>query len=321
MAKPRTTEPHTSNPQASNPQTSGAQASNPLVGPSALFWRMGAAAMAGLLLGLPLLAGAGTGVLDRVKVAKIMTIAYAPNAYPMSFRDADGAPRGYSVDLCRRIVASVQRDLGLDALEIAWIQGNTPRRLAAVANAEADIECGTTTMTLKRQRQVDFSNVVFVDSGGILVRTDAGIRGLSDLAGKKLGVIPETTTERRIRPVLEARLINAQLVPIKDVRDGREQLRAGAIDAVASDRLLLIGQVADTGAAEDYAIVDVDFSVEPYAFAVRRNDADFRLAVNRGLARVYRSGEIDRIFERWFGEDAEPTALLETVFFIYGFAD
>lgn len=281
-----------------------------------------AALLLGLpLLGLPSLVAAGTGALDRIKVSKTITIAFAPNAYPISFRDADGAPRGYSVDLCRRVVASVQRDLGLDALEIAWIEGNTPRRLAAVANAEADIECGTTTITLDRQRKVDFSNVVFVESGGILVKSDAGIRKLADLGGKKLGVIPETTTERRIRPVLEERLINAQLVPIKDVRDGREQLQAGAVDAVAGDRLLLIGQVADTGAAEDYAIVDADFSVEPYAFALQRNDADFRLAVNRGLARVYRGGEVDRIFERWFGEDSEPTQLLETVFFIYGFAD
>jgi ABC-type amino acid transport substrate-binding protein len=277
--------------------------------------------LAMLLLASPLLVTAGTGALDRIKAAKIITIAYAPNAYPISFRDADGAPRGYSVDLCRRVVASVQRELGLDALEIAWIEGNTPRRLAAVANAEADIECGTATMTLERQRQVDFSNVVFVESGGILVESDSGICALADLGGKKLGVIPETTTERRLRPVLEERLINAQLVPIKDVRDGREQLAAGELDAVAGDRLLLIGQVAETGKAEDYAIVDADFSVEPYAFALPRNDADFRLAVNSGLAQVYRGGEVDRIFERWFGEDVEPTALLETVFFIYGFAD
>lgn len=279
------------------------------------------AALALFLLCQPLSATATTGVLDRIKVAKIITIAFDPNAYPISFRDADGAPRGYSVDLCRRVVASVQRDLGLDALEIAWTEGNTPRRLAAVANAEADMECGTTTMTLARQRLVDFSNVIFVESGGILVRADAGIRELADLAGKRLGVIPETSTERRLRPLLEERLINAQLVPIKDVQDGREQLVAGALDAVAGDRLLLVGQVAELGAAADYAILDADFSVEPYAFAVQRNDADFRLAVNRGLARVYRSGEVDRIFARWFGDDAEPTALLKTVFFLYGFAD
>jgi ABC-type amino acid transport substrate-binding protein len=272
-----------------------------------------------LLAALP--AVAGTGALDRIGVAKTLTIAYAPNAYPISFRDAEGAPRGYAVDLCRRIAEGIERDLGLDALEIAWIEGNTPRRLAAVANGEADIECGTTTITLGRQQHVDFSNVVFVESGGILVRSDSGIRGLAGLAGKTVGVVPETTTERRLRPVLAERGVDAELVPIRDAKDGRERLLAGELDAVTGDRLVLIGQVAETGQPEGFAILDADFSVEPYAFAVPRNDADFRLSVNRTLARVYRSGEVDRIFERWFGDDAAPTRLLETVFFIYGFAD
>jgi ABC-type amino acid transport substrate-binding protein len=277
-----------------------------------------------LVLAGALAAGAGvadTGALDRIRAAGTITVAYDPNAYPLSFKDADGNPRGYSVDLCRRIVAGVQRTLELEALEVAWIEGNTPRRIAAVANGEADLECGTSTMNLERQRRVDFGNVVFVESGGILTRSDSGIRALEDLGGKTLGVIPETTTERRLRPVLEARLINAQLKPLRDARDGRERLVAGELDAVAGDRLVLIGQVAEAGDARDFAILDADFSVEPYAFALPRNDADFRLAVNTALAQVYRSGEVDRIFERWFGDDSEPTALLETVYFIYGFAD
>jgi ABC-type amino acid transport substrate-binding protein len=282
-------------------------------------WLAGATGLS--LCVLAVSASAETGALDRIGAAKTITVAYDPNAYPISFKDAEGTPRGYSVDLCRRIVAGVQRELRLDALEIAWIEGNTPRRIAAVANAEADIECGTTTVTLARQRQVDFSNVVFVESGGILASSDSGLRALEDLGGKRLGVIPETTTERRLRPVLEERLINAQLVPIRDARDGREQLVAGELDAVAGDRLVLIGQVAEAGDAEDFVILDADFSVEPYAFAVPRNDADFRLAVNTALAQIYRTREVDRIFERWFGEDSEPTALLETVYFIYGFAD
>ncbi len=273
------------------------------------FRRSGSRASPALAL-LAWVAGAGdavadTGALDRVGAAKSITVAYDPNAYPLSFKDAAG----------------VQKTLGLEALEVAWIEGNTPRRVAAVANGEAQIECGTTTMTLARQRQVDFSNVVFIESGGILTRADSGIRALEDLGGKKLGVIPETTTERRLRPVLEERLINAQLVPIRDARDGREQLVAGELDALAGDRLVLIGQVAEAGRAEDFAILDADFSVEPYAFSVPRNDADFRLAVNTALAQVYRTREVDRIFERWFGEDSEPTTLLETVYFIYGFAD
>jgi len=284
----------------------------------ALCWSL-VALLAGLLSAAPALAG--SGALDSIRVAKTITIAYAPNAYPISFKDADGAPRGYAIDLCRRIADGVQQDLGLDAMEIAWIEGNTPRRLAAVANGVADLECGPTTMSLARQQHVDFSNVVFVESGGILVRSDAAIADLADLTGKTIGVVPQTTTERRLRPVLSRHGVDAELVPIRDARDGRERLLAGELDAVAGDRLVLTGQIAASGNAAPLKILDADFSVEPYAFAVPRNDADFRLVVNHGLAQVYRTGEVDRIFERWFGEDSEPTALLETVFFIYGFAD
>ncbi|MEA3639581.1 MAG: amino acid ABC transporter substrate-binding protein [Lamprobacter sp.] len=281
-------------------------------------WRLIAAA---LILFTCRTACADTGALDRIKAAEAIRIAYSPTAYPISFKDAQGVPRGYSVDLCRHIVTAVQASLGLDALEIAWIEGNTPRRVAAVANGEADIECGTTTMSLARQRQVDFSNIVFVESGGILVKSDRGLRGLDDLAGRKVGVVPETTTERRLRPALIERGIELELVPIRDAQDGRERLLADELDAVAGDRLVLVGQVAETGKAEAFAIVDAYFSVEPYAFALPRNDADFRLEVNRGLAEVYRSGEIDQIFQRWFGEDSAPTRLLETIYFIYGFVD
>ena len=264
---------------------------------------------------------AGVSVLDRVKETKTLTIAYSASSYPISFNDAAGQPRGYSVDLCRRIAASIQRDLGLETLDIRWVEGNTPRRLAAVANREADMECATTTMNLQRQEHVDFSNIVFIESGGVLVMADSGIRAIPDLAGKRVAVVPETTTERRLRDEFQKRLINGDLVPVRDAEDGRTRLMAGEVDALASDRMVLIGQVAATGTPRRFSILDTQFSIDPYAFAVARNDADFRLAVNRGLARIYRTGEIDRIFARWFGTDAEPTELLSTIFLLYGFSD
>jgi ABC-type amino acid transport substrate-binding protein len=273
------------------------------------------------LLYLPLQVSAAMGVLDRIKAAKTVTIAYAPNAYPISFKSEENEPRGYSVDLCRRIVAGIKKDLGLDKLDIKWMEGNTPRRLAAVANGEADMECGITTINLQRQQQVDFSNIVFVESGGILVFEDSGIEDLSGLAGKRLAAIPETTTEKRLRAVLEERLIKVELVPVKDSKDGREQMMAGAVDALAGDRLVLIGQVAAVGDAKRFSILEEEFSIDPYALALARNQADFRLAVNRGLARIYRTGEIERIFTRWFGEDASPTDLLDAIFFVFGFSD
>jgi ABC-type amino acid transport substrate-binding protein len=264
---------------------------------------------------------AGTGMLDRIRTSQTLTIAYAPNAYPISFKGEKGEPDGYSVDLCRRIAAAIQRELKLDTLDVKWLEGNTPRRIAAVANGEADLECGTTTMNLRRQREVDFGTVVFVESGGILVAAESGIRSLADLAGKKLAVTPQTTTEKRLRAVLEERLIGADFVPVKDAKDGRERLAAGKVDALAGDRLVLIGQVAATGQPERFSILEEEFSIDPYAFAMPRDQADFRLAVNSGLAQIYRSGEIQRIFQRWFGADTSPTDLLDAIFFVFGFTD
>ncbi len=274
-----------------------------------------------VVLNLPFQTAVALEMLDRIKATMSLTIAFAPNSYPISFRGEDGEPNGYSVDLCRRIAAGIQRDLGLERLDLRWLEGNTPRRLAAVANGEADLDCGTTTINLQRQRVVDFSNIVFVESGGILVSSDSGLKALSDLAGKKLGVIPQTTTETRLRATLGERLINAELVPVKDAKDGREQLEAGAIHALAGDRMVLIGQVAAAGEPERFSILDAEFSIDPYALAMPRNQADFRLAVNRGLAQIYRTGEIERIFARWFGADAAPTELLGAVFFLFGFSD
>lgn len=274
-----------------------------------------------VVLNLPFQTAVALEMLDRIKATMSLTIAFAPNSYPISFRGEDGEPNGYSVDLCRRIAAGIQRDLGLERLDLRWLEGNTPRRLAAVANGEADLDCGTTTINLQRQRAVDFSNIVFVESGGILVSSDSGLKALSDLAGKKLGVIPQTTTETRLRATLGERLINADLVPVKDAKDGREQLEAGAIHALAGDRMVLIGQVAAAGEPERFSILDEEFSIDPYALAMPRNQADFRLAVNRGLAQIYRTGEIERIFARWFGADAAPTELLGAVFFLFGFSD
>lgn len=274
-----------------------------------------------VVLNLPFQTAVALEMLDRIKATMSLTIAFAPNSYPISFRGEDGEPDGYSVDLCRRIAAGMQRDLGLERLDLRWLEGNTPRRLAAVTNGEADLDCGTTTINLQRQRVVDFSNIVFVESGGILVSSDSGLKALPDLAGKKLGVIPQTTTETRLRATLGERLINAELVPVRDAKDGREQLEAGAIHALAGDRLVLIGQVAAAGEPERFSILDAEFSIDPYALAMPRNQADFRLVVNRGLAQIYRTGEIERIFARWFGADAAPTELLGAVFFLFGFSD
>ena len=274
-----------------------------------------------LFVSVPAAAVGAPDTLAKIKRTGTITIAYSPSALPFSFKDKAGKPAGYSVDLCRRIVAGLQSKLKVPALKTRWIAGNTPGRLKVVSEGKADIECGTTTVTLSRQESVDFSNFVFVELGGVLVRSDAGIDRLTHLDERKIAVIPGTTTERRLKLSLLGQLVKADFVSIEEAGEGMKLLDAGKVDAFAGDRLVLMGQASKSRDRESLSMLTENFSVDPYAFALPRGDADFRLAVNEGLAHLYRTGEVEKIFADWFGPKAEPSALLRSVYFLYGFPD
>ncbi len=259
-------------------------------------------------------AAAAPNTLARIKASKAITLAYAPNALPFSFDDEKTKkPAGYSVDLCEKVVASIQKQLGLAELKVKWVAGSTPERLAMVAEGKADMECGVTTATLKRQEKVDFSNVTFVQAGGVLALASAGVKTAKDLGGKKLGVVAGTTTEKRVIEALGKDKIMAEVVPFKERAEAFKALEDGKIQALSGDKIVLVGLVArDTGGGR-FVLLAEDFSVEPYAFALRRGDPDFRLAVNRSLARTYGSGEIVGIFDRWFAP-FKPTDLLKALY-------
>ena len=274
-----------------------------------------------ILASVPSLAAGAPDTLAKIKRTGTITIAYSPAALPFSFKDKAGKPAGYSVDICRRIVAGLQAQLEIAELNTRWLAGNTPGRLKLVAEGKADIECGTTTVTLARQEKVDFSNFVFVELGGVLVKSDKEIERLTHLADKKVAVIPGTTTEKRLKRTLLGQLVRAKFVPIEDAAQGMKLLDAGKVDAYAGDRLVLIGQAGESKNRENLSMLTEQFSIDPYAFALPRGDSDFRLVVNEGLAYLYRTGEIERIFSEWFGPKAEPSTLLRAVYFLYGFAD
>lgn len=259
-------------------------------------------------------AATAPNTLAKIKSSKAITLAYAPNAAPFSFDDDKAKkPAGYSIDLCEKVVANIQKQLGLAEIKIKWVAGTTPERLAMVAEGKVDMECGVTTTTLKRQEKVDFSSVTFVQAGGVLARADAGVKAARDLGGKKMAVVAGTTTERRVTEALGRDKIMAEVVPFKDRAEAFKALEEGKVQALAGDKIVLVGLVArDTGGGR-FALLAEDFSIEPYGFALRRGDPDFRLAVNRGLARTYASGEIVGIFDRWF-TPFKPTDLLKALY-------
>jgi len=239
--------------------------------------------------------------LDKIKRTGEFVIGYRADASPLSYENSDGAPSGYSVDLCRRIAASVKTHLADHKIETKFRRLSADERLNAVVDGKVDIECGSTTITLSRQERVDFSLPTFVTGGSILSLSSAGIQDVSDLAGKKVGVAKGTTTVEQLTRHLAENLIDAEVIIVSDRNEGMKQLNRGDIDALASDQIVLIGQVIDSINPDRFSIVDDIFSYEPYGFAMRRNDADFRLIVNSALAQVFRTGQQGEIFYKWIG--------------------
>jgi ABC-type amino acid transport substrate-binding protein len=266
-------------------------------------------------------AAAQTGTLDKIRKTGVITMGYIGNAVPFSFKGEDGQPQGYSVDLCREIASGIRGQLGLSNLETRWVELTIQNRLEAVRDGRVDIECSTTTWTLTRQKEVDFSLVTFVDGGSILTRVDLQAGRLADFGGKKIAVITGTTTEKVLRASLKARSIKAEVVTVKTRDAGLQLLEQRKVDGFASDRISLIGVVLTTPSKGVYKLLDEDFSVEPYALPLPRGDHDYRLAVNRVLAGLYRTGGIEKIYGQWLGKMGPPSLLLSAAFFIQGISE
>jgi ABC-type amino acid transport substrate-binding protein len=258
-----------------------------------------------------------SATLDAIKQRKAIVIGYLKDAYPMSFIGQDGTPSGYSLELCRAIAADVGKAVGLDPIKIQYVPVTLEGRFDAVASGAVDIECGTSTVTLARMSKVDFTHMTFIDGGSLLVKRGSAIAGIPALVDETVAVIPGTTTEKSLRAALEKSYVKAKVVAVKTHEEGMAALEAGKVTAYASDRVLLIGLLAKAKNPETFAIAPEQFSYEPYGFAVRRNDSAFRLIANTALARLYRSGDVIAIFDRWFGKLGKPSPALVGMYLMH----
>jgi ABC-type amino acid transport substrate-binding protein len=257
------------------------------------------------------------GILKKIKDSKTFTLGHLTSAPPFSFPGPDRRPVGYSIDLCTHIASKIQEQLGIN-LKLNWVPVTTDNRLDMVASGKVDIECGTSTASLSRQQRVDFSLMTFVDGGGLLTKKDLPLRAVADLADKRIAVIPGTTTETALSKFLKEEFVTVQTVPVKNHVEGLAAIEKGSADAFASDRGILVGLAVTSKDPSMFALPNVLFSYEPYGFMVRRNDAAFRLAVNRALAGLYRSGDIAAIYERWFGAFGKPSPALQLMYLLNG---
>lgn len=274
-----------------------------------------------LTLALLLAAGAahsqtGGGRLKSIAATKTITIAYRADATPFSFTDEKKQIGGFSIDLCKRVVASIEQQLKIQGLQVKWHPVTVQNRFDAVAKGQADMECGSSTVTLSRLKQVDFSSYIYVESTGVLTKAASGLRRFSELADKKIGVLAGTTNERVVRAQLQRRLLSATVVPFKTREEAFGALEDGKVDAFAGDKMLLIGSASKSKDQKSLYLMSDELSFEPYAIVLPRGDSDFRLAVNTGLSKLYDSNEIQQIFGKWFAAFGDPGPITKIMYIL-----
>jgi ABC-type amino acid transport substrate-binding protein len=255
--------------------------------------------------------------LQRIEESKTVRIAYRSDSNPFSFVNEQQEPAGYTIDLCRLVVKSLEQRTNAP-LKIEWVPVTTRDRFTAVADGTADMECGSSTVSLGRMQQVDFSSFIFVENTALAVTAASGIRGLNGLSGRKIAVIAGTTNEKALARELQRRELAATVVPVANREEGMAALTGGSVDAFASDRFLLSGSPL----GRTLTMLPEDLSTEPYAIVLPRGDWAFRLAVNTALARIFRGGEVLDIFTKWFGGvTSRPNVLIGAVYILGALPD
>src|SRR5262252_773144 len=197
-----------------------------------------------LTIGGPATAQEIRPTLNKIKETGAIQLGHRETSRPFSFLGNDGQPAGYSVDLCLQVAAAIRQSLKLAELKISWVPVTPADRVAKLVKGTIDLECGSTTITFGRMEQVAFSHMIFVDGGSLLASVASGIGGVKDLAGKRVGVIANTTTDKALAAALGAASIKAQTITVSDHREGLQGLEKGRLDAYASDHLLLAGLLA-----------------------------------------------------------------------------
>ena len=243
--------------------------------------------------------------LDQIKKTEKIRIGYRESEPPMSFLGKEGQPIGYSIDLCKRIVTGVKEALGNNNIEVEYVAVDAHNRFTALAENKIDILCGSTTKTLSRGKLVDFTQLTFVTGASLMTLKGGEFKELSELDGKKVGVVKDTTTQEVLKKMLKATLTSADVETFDSAEDGLDALRKGKIAAFSSDQVVLIGLAVTAEDQNNFSILPQVFSYEPFALAVRRNDSDFRLVADSVLSKLNRNRQILAIHDKWFGGFSE----------------
>lgn len=247
----------------------------------------------------PLSARELTGTLLQIQKSGKIKIGYRQSQRPMSFLGKDGKPAGYSIDLCKQIVSEIENKIGGD-INIEYVPVTAAERFDALSDNRIDILCGSTTKTLSRGELVDFTQLTFVTGASMM--TLKGTQIMNNFNGKKIGIVKGTTTVAILQELFEETQTDVDFVLVNSTDEGFDALKKAKIDAFAADQVVLIGLALSKANPAEFSILPNLFSYEPFALALRRNDADFRLVADRVISRLYRTREILPIYDKWFSK-------------------
>ena len=251
-------------------------------------------------------AHAASQTMDKIKSSGTVTMGVRESSIPMSYTTGDSRFDGYHVEICRMILGGIKDKLGMNTLRINYQPVTSQNRVPLVQNGTVDIECGTTTNNVSRAKDVGFANTLYVEEVRIAVKANSGITSISQLAGKKVATTTGTTSVQLLRKHEKANGVNFDEVFGKDHADSFLLLESGRADAFVMDGSILAGNIANSKNPKDYKIVGEVLSTEPIAIMVRKDDPEFKAAVNAEIAKIVANGNMPKLWNKWFLSPIPP---------------
>ncbi len=247
-----------------------------------------------------------TDTLKKIKDTGAVTMGVRESSGALSYTLGDGKYVGFHIELCTRVLADVQKSLGLAKLDIKYQPVTSQNRIPLVQNGTVDIECGSTTNNATRQKDVAFAVTTYVEEVRIAVKANSGITSIGQLNGRKVATTTGTTSVQTLRKNERATGVNFEEVFGKDHADSFLLVESGRADAFVMDGQILAGLISKSKAPADYKIVGEVLSVEPIAIMIRKDDPAFKKAVDGTLEGMMKSGEIAKVYDKWFLQPIPP---------------
>jgi len=254
-------------------------------------------------------AAAQEGTLKKVKDSASITIGHRDASLPFSYYDDKQQPIGYAMDLCMRIVDAVKGELKLPKLEVKYQLVTSANRIPLMANGTIDLECGSTTNNIPRQEQVWFTITHFVTANRWVAKKSSNVKKLADLKGKTVVSTAGTTNIKQITEINAAQNLGMNIISANGHPEAFQMVETGRAVAFVMDDILLAGLAAQSRSPNDYEISVDALSVEPYGIMVRKDDKAFKAVVDRAMTNVYKSGQINAIYEKWFQKPVPPKGI------------